>query len=185
MAYQPETTYASQIVILESRMKAIRQQIVLENDSIAAVKRPGSLLQAFVSAPARQAALQEVYRSRGRIALLERDFVLAEYEKKELERLRTTFPEHDRLIERAERLHYRSWHASLQEDELEIEDRECQLSERLEEKRVAEEENRIQQEADDLLRQQRELARKQEELTRRQSSLRKKKAPRDTSAPSH
>ena len=184
MAYQPETTYASQILVLESRIKAIRQQIVLENDAIVAVKRPGSLLQAVVSAPARQAALQEVYRSRGRIALLERDLVLAEYEKKELERLRDSFPEHDRLIERAERLHYRSWHTSLQEDELDLEERESQLAERLEEKRIAEEEKRIQQEADDLAKQQRELARKQEELTRRQGSLRKKKAPRDT-APSH
>jgi hypothetical protein len=185
MAYQPETTYASQILTIESRITAIKQQIEAEHDSIAAVKRPCSLLQAFVSAPVRQAILQEVYRSRGRIALLERDLVQAEYEKKELERLRTAFPEHDRLIERAEQLHYRSWHTSLQEDEFEIEDRELQIAERLEEKRVAEEEKRIQQEADDLAKQQRELARKQEELTRRQSSLRKKKAPRDPSTSSH
>lgn len=182
MASRHETTYTSQIIVLESRIASIKQQIDAEEASIAAVKRPGSLLQAILSAPVRHAALQEVYRSRGHIAFLERDLVQAEYEKKELERLRGIFPDHDRLIERAERLRYRSWRTSLDEDEFEVEDRESQIAERLEEKRIIEEERRLQQDADELAKKQRELIRQQEELNRRQNSLRKKKAPREASA---
>ena len=176
MAYQSETTYLSQIITLESRMKAIRQQIEAEEDSIAAVKRPGSFLQALVSAPVRQTALQEVYRSRGRIALLERDLVLAEYEKKELERLRATFPEHDHLIEQDELLQYRSWHLSLQEDEMNLEERGALVAERLEQKRLQREEERIQQELNTLAQQQEELERKRAALAKKASTLKKSSA---------
>lgn len=182
MAYQPETTYASQITLLTARIASLTQQIAAEQAAIAAVKRPGSLLQALVSAPVRQAALQEIYRSQGHLAQLERDLAQAEYEKQDLERLRIAFPDHDRLIERAERLRYRSWRTSLDEDEMELESREHLIAERLEEKRLAEEERRLQQEADDLAKQQRELIRQQEEVTRRQNSLRKRKTPRDASS---
>ena len=173
MAYQPETTYASQLITLESRMVAIRQQIEAEQDSIAAAQRPGSLLQALFSAPVREAALQEVYRSRGRIALLERDLVQAEYEKKELERLRATFPEHDLLIEQDAQLRYRSWHLSLQEDEMNLEEGGTLVAERLEQKRLQKEEERIQQELNALAQQQEELEKKRVALARKAGTLKK------------
>lgn len=130
MAQQHKIPYTTQITSLDRRITAIEQHIQAEKDLIASIKRPGALLQALMSARVRQDALREVYRRRGTIAQLERDLAQTRAEQEELKRLCALYPEHDRLIEQAEQVRYRSWHLSLQEEERRVTRKQHELAQR-------------------------------------------------------
>jgi len=173
MAQRFETTYASQIASLDRQIVAIEQQIRAEHELIDVIKRPGALLNALMSARVRQDALHESYRGRARIAQLERDLAQARSEREEFKRLQMLYPEHDHLIEQNMQLRYRSWHLTLQEDEMDLEERGVLVAERLEQKRLQKEEERIQQELNELAQQQEELEKKRAVLAKKAGSLKK------------
>jgi len=175
MARHAETTYSSQIITLERHIVALKQQIEAEEGLIASIKQPGALLQSLMSARVRQDALHQVYRSRGHLAQLEASLAHAHAELEAVKRLRTCYPEHDRLIEQAEQLRFQSWHVSLQEDELDLGEREVRLTDRLEERRVQQEQEELLCQEEELLRQREELARQQALLEKRKNTLKKKK----------
>ena len=87
--------------------------------------------------------------------------------------MKTLYPEHDHLIEQDTQLRYRSWHLTLQEDEMDLEERGVLVAERLEQKRLQKEEERIQQELNELAQQQEKLEKKRAVLAKKAGSLKK------------
>jgi hypothetical protein len=163
-----ETTYKTRILALKKKIASLEEQMQSEQDLIASLKTPGSLLRAFLSPSlVRSSDLYQITQARSKISQLQLQLFQAEIEMQDVERLRTQFPDHDRLIEQASHVGFASWRVSIQEEELDVYERECLVQERLEAKRLQEEEQRILEELLAIERQQEELARKKAELSKR------------------
>ena len=155
--------------------RSLAEQIQSEQDFIASVKTPGSLLRSLLSpSVVRGSQLYQITQARSKIAQLQLQLFQAETERDELEELRAQFPDHDRLIEQAAKVSFQTWSVEIKEEELDVYERKLLLQERLDAKRLQEEEQRIFEELIELDRKQEEIDRQQEELAEKKAELSQK-----------
>jgi hypothetical protein len=184
MAYSnaQQTTYADRIRVAKKQIRSLEAQIEAEEEYIASIKTPGSLLRAFLSpTTVRSNQLYQVTQSRSKIAQLKQQLFQTEVDLQEVERLRAHYPAHDQLIEQAAQVSFDGWRIEIQEDELDVYERGAILKERLENKRLEEEEQRLLDELIELDRKQEQMNKEQEELARKKAELSSKRRKRSSS----
>lgn len=176
MARTTETTYAFRIKSLQQQLRMLDEQIETEKTFLQESKQGHSLVASLLSASIRSNTLFQVSQAKARLAQLKSQRTQADFEVIELHRLQAAYPDHDQLIEKRQQVSFRTLSIELQEDELDLYDREMMVEMKLDDLRERQEAAALAKELKEVEQQQRELDAQQRELERKKAKLARRRA---------